>query len=173
KGLGSGSGVAAISAGNAFALALKSDGAVLAWGNNQSGELGVGSYTNSPAPTQVKGLGAGSGVVGIAAGNAFAMALKSDGAVLAWGNNQSGELGNGKAPKDSSVPVQVKGLGPGSGVVAIAAGGAFALALKSDGTVFAWGDNQSGQLGNGKAPAGSQRPLNVPALHGVRQISAG
>ena len=72
--------------------------------------------------------------VEVAGGSQYAVSLDSSGTVWAWGNNASGELGDGKAPTNSLVPVQVKGLGPGSGVVAIAAGGAFGMALKADGT---------------------------------------
>ncbi len=73
------------------------------------------------------------------------LALKSDGAVWAWGWNFSGQLGNG-TDLDSSIPKKVSNL---TDVIAIAAGGEHSLALKSDGTVWAWGDNTSGQLGNG------------------------
>jgi alpha-tubulin suppressor-like RCC1 family protein len=172
KGLGPGSGVVAVSAGGAFGLALKSNGAVLSWGHNASGELGDGKSTDSPTPVAVKGLGPGSGVVAISTGNAFGLALKSNGAVVSWGNNASGELGDGKTT-DSPTPVAVKGLGPGSGVMAISAGGAFALALRSDGTVLAWGNNSAGELGNGTAPNDHHVPVHVSGLTGVRQVSAG
>jgi alpha-tubulin suppressor-like RCC1 family protein len=173
RGLGPGSGVVAISAGGSFGLALKSNGAVLAWGQNASGELGNGKApTDSAVPVAVKGLGPGSGVVAISAGGAFGLALKSNGAVVSWGHNASGELGDGKAT-DSATPVAVKGLGPGSGVVAISAGGAFALALRSDGTVLAWGNNSAGELGNGTAPNDHHTPVHVSGLTGVRQVSAG
>jgi alpha-tubulin suppressor-like RCC1 family protein len=175
-GLSAGSGVIQITAGYSFGLILKSDGSVWAWGNGTSGQLGDGSTDKRSAPTPVKGLGPGSGVIQVAGGGSFSLALKSDGTVLAWGNNESGELGDGKAPVDSSIPVPVKGLGPDSGVVAISAGAAFALALKSDGTVFAWGNNESGELGDGKAPVDSPIPVPVKGLghgSGVIAIAAG
>src|SRR5262249_9760831 len=130
-GLGPGSGVIRVAAGSSFALVLKSDGSVFAWGNGTSGQLGNGSTGKQSAPTQVFGLGAGSSVIAISAGGSSSIALKSNGAVLAWGNNESGELGDGKAPADAPTPIGVQGLGPGSGVIAIAAGGSFDLALKS------------------------------------------
>jgi hypothetical protein len=69
----------------------------------------------------VKGFGSGSGIIAIAAGASSSMALKSDGSVFAWGNNLSGQLGNGDTTRTGkSAPVAVTGLGPGSGVIAIA-----------------------------------------------------
>ena len=175
-GLTGGSGVVQVAAGYSFGLVLKSDGSVLGWGNGTSGQIGDGSTTKHSAPTPAKGLGPGSGVIQIAAGGSFSLALKSDGTVMAWGNNQSGELGDRKAPTDSSIPVQVKGLGPGSGVVEVAAGGAFCLALKSDGTVLAWGHNKAGELGDGKPGVDSPVPVQVKGLgkgSGVVAIAAG
>ena len=151
---------------------LKRDGSVLAWGNGTSGQLGIGSSGKVSAPTQVRGLGPGSGVVAIAAGGSFALALKADGTLLAWGNNASGQLGDGTAPKDHAAPVPVRGVGRGSGVVAIAAGATFALALKRDGTVLAWGNNASGQLGDGTAPLDHVTPVAVVGLDGRQPIKA-
>ena len=147
--------VTSIATGAAFNLALKSDGSVWAWGLNASSQLGVASTGQtcgasakpcSWTPVQVTGLGTGSGVTQIAAGSAFAMALKSDGTVLAWGNNDVGELGDGTIITSSS---PVTAFSAGSGVVQIAAGDSFAVARKSDGSIWSWGNNTSGQLGNG------------------------
>jgi alpha-tubulin suppressor-like RCC1 family protein len=175
-GLGSGSGVVAISAGYSFALALKRNGAVVAWANGTSGQLGNGATTKKSVPTPVTGLGPGSGVVAVAAGGSFSVALKRNGSVWAWGNNASGELGNDRMPKDALVPTEVKGLGAGSGVVAIAAGYSFALALKSDGTVLAWGRGKSGEMGNGSFGPTQPIPVEVTGLgprSGVIGIAAG
>jgi alpha-tubulin suppressor-like RCC1 family protein len=174
-GLSKGSGVIAIAAGMSQAFVLKRDGSVWAWGNGTSGELGDGANDKRSAPTQVTGLGPGSGVVAIAAGGSHALALKTDGSVVAWGNNKSGQLGNGRMPTDSSRPVAVKGLGPGSGVIAIAAGDSFSVALKKDGTVLAWGRNKVGDLGDGTTIDRST-PVAVNKLgpgSGVVAVTAG
>ncbi|MGA2879878.1 MAG: choice-of-anchor D domain-containing protein [Bryobacteraceae bacterium] len=162
--------VVAMAGGFYHSLALKSTGTVWSWGDNQSGELGNGSNTNNNVPAQVGGL---AGIVAIAGGGSHSLALKSDGTVWAWGSNQSGELGNGNNT-NSNVPVQVTGL---TGVVAIAGGGypygfGTSLALKSDGTVWAWGDNQYGELGNG-SNANSNVPVQVSGLTGVVAIAGG
>src|SRR5207247_2415651 len=113
--------------------------------NTTSAERGVATTTNRPTPVAATGLGAGSGLVAIAAGgNEYTLALKSDGSVLAWGFNGNGELGDGTTT-NRTTPVGVTGLGAGSGVVAISAGEAHSLALKSDGSVLAWGYNCSGR----------------------------
>jgi len=162
KGLGPGSHVIAVAGGGAFSLALKSDGTVLAWGHNRSGQLGDSHPgIDRAVPAAVVGLGAGSGVVGIAAGDSFSLALKKDGTVLAWGHNKSGELGDGSAPTDHATPVRVAGFGPGSGVRAVAAGGFHALAITASGIVWAWGNNSSGELGDGTAPTDHHTPVRV------------
>ena len=172
KGLSS---VRSVAAGTSFSLAVRSDGAVFGWGNNQSGELGDGSATNRSTPVPVVGLGSGSGVIAVAAGGAFSLALKADGTVLAWGNNASGELGDGTAPNDHLTPVPVVGLGAGSGVVQLAAGASSGLALRSNGAVLGWGNNQSGEVGDGTT---TDRSAPVPVLSlgsgsGVRKVVAG
>jgi len=176
RGLGSGSGVVALAAGGSHALVLKRGGAVMAWGNGTSGQLGDASNGKASAPTNVTGLGPGSGVRTIAAGGSFSLALKADGSVVAWGNNKSGELGDGSAPIDHNTPTPVSGLGTHSGVRAIAAGGSFSLALKGDGTVLAWGNNKSGQLGDGDAPNDHHSPVAVDGLgpgSGIIGVAAG
>ena len=135
--------ITAIAAGGFHSLALKNDSTVWAWGSNGYGELGNGTNTNSNLPLQVPGL---TGTNAIAAGGSHSLGLKSDGTVRAWGMNIWGQLGNGTFT-DSNVPVQVSGL---TGVSAIAACvGLHSVALKSDGTVRAWGNNGAGELGNG------------------------
>jgi alpha-tubulin suppressor-like RCC1 family protein len=166
-------GVTQIAAGEAFSLALTSDGSVWAWGSNDQGQLGDNTTTNSDAPVPVAGL---TGVTQIAAGSTFGLALRSDGTVWAWGLNGQGELGNGTTTS-SSVPVQVTGL---SRVTQIAAGGGFAMAARTQGfvtsltSVWTWGDNLEGQLGDGTEVSRSTPEqvsgLSVPS---VLQIVAG
>jgi RHS repeat-associated protein len=160
--------VTAISAGagGSHSLALKSDGTVWAWGYNAYGQLGNGTKTSSDTPVQVSGL---SGVVAIAAGADHSLALKSDGTVWAWGFNNDGQLGNTSVSSTSSTPVQVSGL---SDVIAIASGGNTSLALKSDGTVWAWGQNNYGQVGNGTTTM-QATPVQVSGLTGVTAIAEG
>ncbi|MGI8685504.1 MAG: hypothetical protein ACR2MO_10530 [Acidimicrobiales bacterium] len=146
-GLGARSGAIAVAAGARHSLVIKADGSVLAWGDNVSGQLGTGSTAASRVPVAVSGLGAGSGVVGVAAGLGHSLALRADGSVMAWGANRFGQLGDASGT-DSSMPVAVSGLGAGSGVVAIAAGDVHSLALKADGSVVAWGSGVRGQLGS-------------------------
>ena len=137
------SGVMAIAGGAQHSLALKSDGTVWAWGNNSFGQLGDGSTIQRTAPVQVSGL---NGVVAIASGDSHSLALKNDGTVWAWGYNVYGQLGIGTSEYAShSTPIQVVG----GDVTAITAGQRHSLALKSDGSVWAWGYNNNGQLGNG------------------------
>jgi alpha-tubulin suppressor-like RCC1 family protein len=163
-------GVVAIAGGWQHSLALKSDGTVWAWGDNYNGQLGNGTTTSSDTPVQVVGPG-GSGtltnVVAIAGGGYYSLALKNDGTVWAWGYNGVGQLGNGTTA-ESDTPVQVVGPG-GSGaltnVVAIAGGGYYSLALKSDGTVWAWGSNEFGDLGNGST-TNTDAPVQVLGLGG-------
>jgi alpha-tubulin suppressor-like RCC1 family protein len=168
------SGVTAVSAGGEHSLALLSNGTVMAWGSNVSGQLGDGTTGgDSNVPVVVKGL---TGVTAISASRYFSLALLSNGTVMAWGNNDDGNLGNGTTTS-SDVPAAVSEL---TGVTAISAGkgpnvfgDAHSLALLSNGTVMAWGDNGSGELGNGKTGGYKDVPVAVKKLSGVAAISAG
>jgi uncharacterized repeat protein (TIGR03803 family) len=157
--------VVAISAGNLYSLALCSDGTVAAWGNNTSGQLGNGGNGNSPVPVAVATLGtalAGKTVVAISAGNSHSLALCSDGTVAAWGGNNAGELGNGTSA-NSNVAVAVTTANSaltGETVIAVSAGFNHSVALCADGTLAAWGDNSVGELGNGTM-TGSPVPVAV------------
>jgi len=159
--------VVAIAAGGAHSLAVKADGTLWAWGFNEYGQLGNGSNADSYAPVQVPGL---ANVVAAVGGEHYSLALKSDGTVWAWGRNREGELGN-DTNTDSNLPVWVSGL---NGVISLApaSGAKHCLALKSDGTVWAWGYNASGQLGNGGA-TDSNVPIQVPGIRGAIEIAAG
>jgi alpha-tubulin suppressor-like RCC1 family protein len=146
-------------------LYRKSDGTVWAWGLNNKSQLGDGTTTNRPTPVQVSGL---TGVTAVAAGNEHSLALKSDGTVWGWGSNSNGQLGNGVTAGSQTTPVQVSGL---TNVTAIAAGVNFSLALKSDTSVWAWGYNGSGQLGNGTI-LDSYTPVQV-GTGSITAIAAG
>ncbi len=140
---------------------------VVAWGSNQSGQLGNGlGGLNARSPTLVRGLA--HGAASVAAGTDHSLVLRSAGGVRAWGANAAGQLGNGTT-EGSELPVAVSGL---STVRAISAGNAFSLALLSNGTVMAWGNNSTGQLGNGNFTRSSV-PVAVRGLSTVTAVSAG
>jgi alpha-tubulin suppressor-like RCC1 family protein len=145
--------VTSLAAGERHSIALCADGFVASWGNNSSGQLGRGSFSSSTSPVAVNtaaGALAGKTVVMIGAGSFHSLALCADGTVVSWGQGFSGQLGNGST-SESGLPVAVttSGILAGKSVVAIAAGANHNLALCHDGSLVAWGDDSSGQLGNG------------------------
>jgi alpha-tubulin suppressor-like RCC1 family protein len=161
-----------VAAGEGFSLALRSDGTVWAWGQNDHGQLGRGIITSEGvAPARVAVL---NHVTEISAGRKFGLALRSDGIVFAWGAGQFGQLGNG-ATADSPVPVKIAGLAQ---VTGISAGSDAALATEASGisavtSVWAWGDNDEGQLGDGTT-VGHSTPERVTGLPvSIAGISAG
>ncbi|CUU56461.1 Alpha-tubulin suppressor [Parafrankia irregularis] len=162
--------IRAITARNASAYALRRDGTVWAWGDNPSGELGNGTLTPSLTPGPVLNL---TKIRRIAAGAGVAYALDETGTVWAWGANAVGQLGNGTLTP-SLLPVPVTGETGLVGAVAIAAGASTVYALRWDGTAFAWGVNNVGQLGNGNPSVPqSSVPLPIPGLGDVRAITGG
>ncbi len=150
--------IRAITAGRAYTVALASDGSVWSWGANGNGQLGDGTKIDRHAPVRVAGpdgSGALKGIVAIAASplrGDLTAALGADGTVWTWGENHSGQLGNGTRSRGRNTPGRVvgpRGEGSLTGIVAVAVGGAHALALGADGAIWAWGDNRFGQLGDG------------------------
>lgn len=173
--------IVALSGGQAFALALRSNGTVVSWGYNGAGQRGDGTSVNTgcfcnPTPGQVTINAAGdplTNVVAVSAGTSHSLALKADGTVWAWGDNGFGQIArtdtNGSIPRPSQIGATVTGF---TDIVAIEAGAYHNLALKADGSVWAWGNNQNGQIGNNSTVKQSS-PLKVNGLPAVIAIAAG
>jgi len=165
-------GVVMIASGHDASLALKGDGTVWSWGSNGAGQLGNAVTPLSNVPVQVSGL---TQVTAVAAGQRFGLALKQDGTVWAWGLDNRGQLGTGAPGAPVNSPVQVHNLGS---VTALAAGAAYSLALKGDGSVWAWGANDNAQLGDGTqterdAPVQVLGAGGTGTLGGIIEVSAG
>jgi alpha-tubulin suppressor-like RCC1 family protein len=162
-------GVLALAAGENHACAITAGGGVVCWGhNNNHGQLGNDSTTDSFVPVAVKGLS--SGVLALAAAADHTCAVTAVGGVVCWGDNSSGQLGDGST-KDRHLPVAVQGLS--SGVVALAAAGGHTCARTALGAMQCWGDNGSGQLGDGTT-LDSHVPVSVKGLPaGVSEVAAG
>jgi alpha-tubulin suppressor-like RCC1 family protein len=133
-------------------LALCSDGTLASWGDNSYGNLGNNSTVDSLQPGTViqSGVLAGKTVIGVSAGRNSSYAVCTDGTVAGWGSNGSGQLGDGSGV-NRSLPVLVENSGAlaGKRVTKVVGGEYHALALCSDGTLYSWGSNSNGQLGNG------------------------
>ncbi|MEU7023835.1 Ig-like domain repeat protein [Streptomyces sp. NPDC046203] len=165
--------IKAIAAGHFHNLALTTDNHLFAWGWNREGQVGDGTTIDRHTPVPVD-LPAGTEIKAIAARGNHSLALTTDGRVLAWGLNSTGQLGNGAA-NFAPNPTPVQTLIPaGTDIVAIVAGGYYSLALTSDGHVLGWGSNAWGQVGDGTttdrhAPV----PVDLPAGTEIAALSAG
>jgi alpha-tubulin suppressor-like RCC1 family protein len=157
--------IVAIAAGDSSAYAVSRTGAVFAWGDNSAGQLGNGSVVASRQPIPVPGL---TGVTSVAAGDGWAVAVRGDGTATSWGYNLRGNLGNGAPGGYRATPGPVVGL---TGAVAVAGAGNDTYALLADGTVRAWGANNTGQLGDGFT-GDSAVPRAVYGLTGVTALAA-
>ena len=170
-------------------IILKSDGTVWTWGANYSGKLGIGAtnLVNISVPVEVHdatNVSYFNSVQKIMGCEMHNVALKTDGTVWCWGFNTYGGLGNGST-NDSWTPVQT-GLGampPLTNVVMLGGRPYFTLAAKADGTIWAWGMNQYGQMGNGTVNSLVGPQVSVPGLvsnsqpggpiNGPREITCG
>jgi alpha-tubulin suppressor-like RCC1 family protein len=168
-----------IATGHGLSVALTDDGRVWTWGYEWHGVLGrklsiVDPVTDqsTPKPANVSHSNLRN-VTDIAAGEAHVLALKDDGTVLAWGCNNYGQLGDGTtsdSESDAETPSQVSGL---NNVKSVAAGLFYSVALKNDGTVWAWGYNRYGQLGDGEISRYESVPVQVVGLSGIVRVYAG
>ena len=159
----------------ASSAALKTDGTLWTWGNNTFGQLGIGVSTSGyySNPIQVGSLTnwkqVSVGYVVSVANFGWMAAVKTDGTLWTWGVNTNGQLGLGFAGATSyySSPVQVGAL---TNWKQVSTGGASCLAIKTDGTLWAWGSNGNGQLGNGNRTYYSS-PIQVGSLTNWKQVS--
>ena len=144
--------------GKNFTVAIKDDNTLWTWGDNEYGQLGSGTYgygsqRSSPGTT----AGGGANWCSVSAGYRYAAGIKTDGTLWTWGLNSEGRLGDGTTTQRTS-PVTTAGGGTNwCAVSASGAGGtgAFTAAVKSDGTLWTWGQNSTGQLGTGNTTSRS------------------
>lgn len=163
------SGVRSITASSGVysTYALMTDGTVWAWGVNSSGQLGNGTTQSSPVPVEVIGL---TGVESVASAGGSAIAQKADGTVWTWGSNGWGELGNGSFGGEAALsPTPVTGLTEVRSITAKRSSSIYAV--RNDGTVWAWGKNLQGELGDGTTIA-RPSPVQVTGLSNVLRVQA-
>ena len=160
------SGVKQVSAGGEFTVALRSNGEVWTWGRNDHGQLGDGTHTDRTTPARNQ---AGYGMTQVSAGGYYALARRA-GSVWAWGANDSGQLGNGSTVADSATPVIVDRRTQNA--TQLMTGYTHAFAVDPDGSLWAWGANNNGELGLGTAGPAVRTPQKVPGLTGVTQLAA-
>ena len=157
--------VADVAANDFHSMAVTTTGDVYTWGR---GILGNGNTENIHNPVKVEGL---SNVVGVAAGSNHSLAVDRTGHVFGWGENSYGETGNGSS---GYLQVQIRpALVPElSGIIDVQAGQSHSVALTTDGSVFAWGSNWKGEMGNGRTYPSQPTPVPVGTLSGVTDIAA-
>ena len=141
-----------VSAGGAFSLAIGSNGVLYSWGNNQWGQLGIGirdSQTHiTPSPIKEPSTATITWSK-VSAGYDHALAIGSDNSVYSWGGNNHGQLGNGDSSSYWSTTLVKAQLPDAATITKISAKSDSSLALTSDGTLYAWGWNDNGQIGRG------------------------
>ena len=189
--------IVSVQAGSSHCLALQADGTVWSWGNNASGQLGNNSTTPSSIPIQIPGL---SGIVKIATKSGHNIAIENDSTAWIWGDNQLNQINGTSTDKlfpvsvgfnfidivvgasytaelkqDSMVYITANGLTllGLTGISSIGAGYKHLFALKNDNTVWAWGDNQFGQLGDGTIIDQPITPIQITSLSNIISITGG
>jgi alpha-tubulin suppressor-like RCC1 family protein len=161
----------AIAAGYSHACAITGQGSLKCWGSNAEGALGTGSTSPSQTATPTSNYQSSMSWIDVSAGNDFTVALRADGTAWAWGTNGSGQLGAQSSASYTAVPFQCIAEETPSRYVSVAAGGAHALAIAENGTLWGWGSNSNGQLG---FTGGGSRSYPVPIAAGTWiAVSAG
>ena len=163
-----------LDAGSYYTLSIHPDGTLWAWGLNDVGELGDGTYTNQSTPVQIgtdtnwRSVSA-SGGTGVGNGKGeHVLAVRTDGTLWGWGANIAGQVGDGTTITRSS-PVRI---GTATNWQSVSAGGYFSLALRTDGTLWTWGRNIYGQVGDGTTNIHTS-PIQVGTVTTWQSISAG
>ena len=157
-----------VSAGQNFTIAIKNDGTLWGWGQNSNLlGLGLGNLANQNLPTQI---GTDNDWLTVSAGTIHTLAVKTNGTLWSWGNGQYGQLGNGLF--NSATP-NVTQVGTATDWLKVSAGNRFSLAIKNTGTLWSWGWNFTGQLGNGLNTPDVNIPAQVGTSNNWRKIDAG
>jgi len=162
-----------VAQGVEFGMALLANGDVYTWGGDFYGELGDGTPFGDghQSATPLK-ANTPPGITQIAAGGFFAVALGGDGNLYAWGSSAFGQVGQ-SLPVGRSISWPVRVQPAPAGITRIVGGEYHALLLTNSGNVYAWGDDEQGQLGDGWAHSAQQAPMLVPLPAAATQLVAG
>ena len=155
-----------VSAGGSHTMAIRTDGTLWAWGGNNRGKLGDGTETNRNIPTRI---GNATNWATVSAGYSHTVALRTDGTLWAWGDGFWGQLGDGTNSWSNNTPTQI---GNATNWVYVSAGSRHTVAIRRDGTLWAWGHNSFGQLGDGTT-ADRNTPVQVGEFTNWVSVSAG
>lgn len=159
-----------IAAGDNLTLAVRDDGTLWAWGSNNSGQLGMDPAAANPHGQPHRIPNVPDDPRALCAGFRHVLAVDNAGRVWAWGETSNGKLGIGATAARWAPPTPVPLTG---NFIAVACGAQFSLALRDDGQLYAWGMDETGQLGQGRNLGMSQTPLPVPGLPPIREVAAG
>jgi len=157
-----------VSAGNLHTLAIKTDGTLWTWGSNAYGQLGDNTSTNRSIP--VTTFAGGTNWKQVACGQIHTAAIKTDGTLWTWGRNSSGQLGDNTTTQRQTPVTTFAG---GTNWKQVSAGSLHTLAIKTDGTLWTWGRNNSGQLGDNAATDRSTPVTTFAGGTNWKQVASG
>ncbi|MBR3933924.1 MAG: hypothetical protein IKJ68_08480 [Clostridia bacterium] len=158
--------VKAVSLGKNHSAAIKNDGSLWLWGNNEYGRVGNGEYKyGKESKTPVKIM---DNVKSVSLGDNHSAAIKNDGSLWMWGNNEYGQIGNGESGDDkiSETPIKIM-----DNVITVSLGDGYSAAIKNDGSLWMWGNNEYGQIGNGESGDDKISKIPVKIMDNVKDVS--
>jgi len=135
--------VISVSTSGGHTMIIRGDNSLWGWGENESGQLGIGTFEGSPIPVRIM-----DDVIAVSTGAGHTMVIRSDNSLWGFGNNGHGQLGDETLPRDFMSGIS-EPIGIMTDVIAVSAGGSHTMAIRTDHTLWAWGDNSFGQLGDG------------------------
>jgi hypothetical protein len=160
KRVGAGADWTTYAAGSTHYLAVKTDGSLWAWGENNYGQLGIGSGGSGQAESNPVRVGTASDWAAVSANGRCSLGIRTDGGLWAWGYNWNGQLGLGSGGSGNSRNAPAR-VGADTDWATVATSGGYTLAIKTDGSLWAWGMNDYGQLGVGASGDDQYAPVKV------------
>ena len=157
-----------VSGGGSHCAAIKTDGTLWTWGNGGNAQLGTNAVTDKSTP--VTTFAGGNNWKQVSAANLHTSAIKTDGTLWTWGSGDSGRLGNAVT---TNVSTPVTTFAGGTNWKQVSAGGFHCAAIKTDGTLWTWGDNTAGRLGNASTTNVSTPVTTFAGGSSWKQVSSG
>jgi|GEM_PF-1081063 len=156
-----------VTTGGNHTIGIREDGSLWAWGSNWAGQLGDGSTTNRSSPMRI---GLGYDWVYVSVGGSHTMGIREDGSLWAWGHNGSGQLGDAGSTIQHTSPIRI---GLDYDWAYVAAGQDHTMGIRENGSLWAWGRNLEGQLGDGSTTHRTSSPVRIGLDYDWAYVAAG